>query len=99
MKTFKFSLALFLTVLAGNALATQAAGTGVISFSGAIVEQSCTIEQAQDRTSLSCYRNGKTAVLPVSQQGTQTLLTGVARTQIDWLDKERRQGVLTVTYE
>lgn len=99
MNTFNFSLALFLTVLAGNALATQAAGTGVISFSGAIIEQSCMAEQTQAQASVSCYRNGKTAVLPVSLQGMQTLLTGVARTQIDWLDKERRQGVLTVTYE
>lgn len=99
MNSVNFWLALFFTVWAGSALATQAAGTGVISFSGALVEESCILDQMQDQASASCYRDGRTALSPVSLQAQQPLLAGGARTEINWLDKEHRQGILTVNYE
>lgn len=98
MSKLNFSLALFLMVPAGSALATVAAGTGVITFSGAITEPGCAVQQEQNQISATCYRDSQLKVSPISLQANGTLPSGIARIDVEWLDQARRQGILIVNY-
>ncbi|SUQ37323.1 Uncharacterised protein [Yersinia ruckeri] len=52
-------LGLALICFSGMALADNAANTGTVSFTGAIVDTSCQFEVVVQTLETHCYRNGK----------------------------------------
>lgn len=71
---------------------------GVIRFSGAIVEDSCIVDNTQQDISIGCYRDGKdiNIVLPISDSE-----SNFARGKVDpvkWLDDSETLGLLKITY-
>ncbi|WP_380179318.1 hypothetical protein [Kalamiella sp. sgz302252] len=98
MSHSQLAQALFFIALASSPLVTQAANSGVIHFSGAIVDTGCDMKVEQGQATASCFRDGETEVLPISLQPGKMPLATLAHTEITWLDSERQQGVLTITY-
>lgn len=84
--------------LAGNSQTILSSGT--INFQGSIVESPCTTDTRQNRINVSCERSGQKTVqtLDLQSLGTQQLANNLAETQINWLDAQRKSGILTISY-
>ncbi|MEI2263776.1 hypothetical protein [Erwinia sp. CGal63] len=94
MSSMKFALMFFLAV-PGCALATQSASTGIISFSGAVTVEGDPEQQADAQN----YRDDQVTAAPVSLRIEEMPTDNTAYTDVNWLDSERRHGVLTVNYK
>lgn len=79
----------------------QTAPGGVIHFTGAIVEDVCTVENSQTHVAFSCYRDGKLnrQTLAVKHINEVSLKAAKATAQMQWLDNAHRLGVLQVDYQ
>lgn len=83
------------TALAGEAQAS--AGSGIITFQGAIVSPSCEIDQQSDLIRTSCFKQGKTQVY-ITHPDAQALPAELGQTQVKWLDAQHKMGIMTVNY-
>ncbi|MFK8258163.1 type 1 fimbrial protein [Erwinia sp. AnSW2-5] len=74
--------------------------SGIIHFSGGIVESECTHDIQQQKVVISCERNGqeKSRTLSLNNTDLQSLPHNVGTSQISWLDRQKRLGILTVDY-
>ncbi|CNH93603.1 fimbrial protein [Yersinia pekkanenii] len=86
---------------ASSAQSTQSA-TGIITFSGAIVDSPCDTAVLDQTITTRCYRDGK--ILTRRQTLSRNMpLSGIlpgnlASSRMEWLNPQRSLGVLTVTY-
>lgn len=71
---------------------------GVIHFSGAIVEDSCTIDNTDQDINIGCYRDGKdiNIVLPISDSKSSFPQGEVH--PVKWLNDSETLGLLKITY-
>ncbi|WP_421506650.1 hypothetical protein [Erwinia rhapontici] len=79
----------------------QAQGSsGIIQFSGRIVESECTHKIQQKQVQVSCERNGQARSSHVSLKSTaqQSLPYNLGTSQIRWLDQQHKLGILMVDY-
>ncbi|PKH24355.1 fimbrial protein [Enterobacterales bacterium CwR94] len=76
------------------------ASSGIIHFTGAIVESPCSLQQRGNQMVSSCYRNGQTVTTAQAISSTKnlTLPLNIGTTEMRWLDNERRLGILTAIY-
>ncbi|WP_312241802.1 hypothetical protein [Pantoea sp.] len=90
--------AIFLSTLTFSAL--SAAESGTVTFSGQIVEDICDGSVAGDTPQISCYRDGKWKSQPLSMN-TKTeghLPYNIGKTQLQWIDKAKKIGIMTISY-
>lgn len=100
------SLRLFL--IAGMLFSWLAAGVanaatgGVIHFYGAIVEGPCTVEVADSTAQTQCYRDGQDYTskhqLASLESGSKELPMHLGKSEIKWLDQQKKLGIMTVEY-
>lgn len=71
---------------------------GVIRFSGAIVEDSCTIAHTDQNINIGCYRDGKDTnlVLPIGDSNSSFAQGKVH--PVKWLNDSETLGLLKITY-
>lgn len=74
--------------------------SGIIQFSGRIVESECTHKIQQQQVQVSCERNGQKKFSHVSFKSTtlQSLPYNLGTSQIRWLDQQHKLGILMVDY-
>lgn len=74
--------------------------SGVIQFSGRIVESECTHKIQQKQVQVSCERNGQARFSHMSLKSTapQSLPYNLGTSQIRWLDQQHKTGILLVDY-
>lgn len=97
------AVVMFFASWTGSVMAEQRqpqVGSGIIHFSGMIVESQCTHEVQQKQIQVSCERNGQARFSNVSFKNAaiQPLPYNVGTSQIHWLDEQHKMGILTVDY-
>lgn len=75
-------------------------GSGIIHFSGSLVEDPCTSQVQQQQLKVLCQRNGQTNT---STQGlditkSQSLPFNLGTSQFHWVDRKQMLGVVAITY-
>ncbi|WP_025120608.1 MULTISPECIES: type 1 fimbrial protein [unclassified Serratia (in: enterobacteria)] len=100
------SLRLFL--IAGMLFSWLAAGVanaatgGVINFYGSIVEGPCSVEVADSTAKTQCYRDGKNYTSQHSlanwDGSSKELPRKLGKSEIKWLDEQKKLGILTLEY-
>ncbi|KRW58856.1 hypothetical protein AO726_15175 [Pseudomonas sp. TTU2014-080ASC] len=82
--------------------ATAAEISGVIRFTGSIVEGSCDVIPVHDNVQANCQRNGQDVIsrhaLELAASAPQPLPESIGTSQLNWLDVSRKQGILLVSY-
>lgn len=86
-------------VVAGQSQSGNISGT--VEFYGSIVEPPCTPEIYPYQLKVSCERNGHSRITTVALNNAtaQPLPYNLGRSQVRWLDRQHRLGILTLTYE
>ncbi|WP_323934875.1 type 1 fimbrial protein [Aeromonas caviae] len=84
------------------AQARSATSTGHITFSGAIVEDACHIEQQQDRVQVTCLSGPQQTtdtlnLRQLAQQSPQRLATN--QVSYRWIDSRQTMAIITISYE
>lgn len=97
------AVVMFFASWTGNVMAEQRQlqnASGIIQFSGRIVESECTHEFQQKQLQISCERNGQAKFIHVSLKGSamQSLPYNIGTSQIQWLDPQHKTGILLVDY-
>ncbi|MBC3379675.1 type 1 fimbrial protein [Serratia fonticola] len=102
MKSLRFFLIagmLFSWIAAGVA---NAATSGVIHFYGAIVEGPCTVKVVDSTAQTQCYRDGQNYTskhrLASLQSGSKALPMNLGKSEIKWLDQQKKLGIMTLEY-
>ncbi|ATA24350.1 hypothetical protein BIY26_00355 [Brenneria goodwinii] len=89
------------SLTSGIASASDAA-SGIIRFTGQIVESPCVASAQQAVVNFSCYQEGKQANYRYNTNSAtaanQVLPDLIEETRMDWLNAERTARLLTVTY-
>jgi len=88
--------AALLALMAGPAIA----GSGQITFRGAITQGSCDMNVVQNRIIASCYNpvSGQTGVTTADLSEQQSLDKLPVEVKIRWINPEKNRGVIEVTY-
>lgn len=90
------------SLTAGAASTSTGNVSGIIRFTGQIVEEPCIVSTEQAVVSLACHRDGKpvsykyNALLPVATNN--ALPEVIEDTRMNWINPERTMSVLTITY-
>ncbi|MDH0349526.1 type 1 fimbrial protein [Aeromonas caviae] len=84
------------------AQARSATSTGHITFSGAIVEDTCHIKQQQDRVQVTCLSGPQQTtdtlnLRQLAQQSPQRLATN--QVSYRWIDSRQTMAIITISYE
>lgn len=102
MKSLRFFLIaglLFSWMAAG--LASAATG-GVINFYGSIVEGPCAVEVVDSTAQTQCYRDGQNYTskhqLASLESGSKELPMNLGKSEIKWLDQQKKLGIMTLEY-
>ena len=99
MKTIAVALTL---ATISTAQAVPVTSTGRISFSGAIVEDACRIQQQQDQMQVTCLSGPAqtTETLNLQQLAKQSPLR-LASSQVScrWVDPRHTMAVITISHE
>lgn len=80
---------------------THSAASGIIYFSGEIVEDGCAVAPRQNNIHISCFDSQhqiKTAQIATKAYSPQPLPGNRGTTEMEWLDNSRTTGVVTVSY-
>ncbi|AJI94108.1 hypothetical protein BD65_780 [Yersinia ruckeri] len=95
-------LGLALICFSGMAVADNAANTGTVSFTGAIVDTSCQFEVVVQTLETQCYRNGKIfnqrQVITADSAMTSQLPANVGTSKTEWLNKQHSLAIVTISY-
>ncbi|WP_308737532.1 type 1 fimbrial protein [Serratia fonticola] len=80
----------------------NAATSGVIHFYGAIVEGPCTVKVVDSTAQTQCYRDGQNYTskhrLASLQSGSKALPMNLGKSEIKWLDQQKKLGIMTLEY-
>lgn len=97
-----------LTLIAGMlfswmvASVANAATGGVIHFYGSIVEGPCTVEVVDSAAKTQCYRDGQNYTskhqLATLESGSKELPMNIGKSEIKWLDQQKKLGIMTLEY-
>ncbi|MEC5318525.1 hypothetical protein VSX61_06175 [Brenneria populi subsp. brevivirga] len=90
------------SLAAGAAAASSGKASGIIRFTGQIVEAPCVVSTEQTMVNLSCHRDGKPVSYKYNARSPVTannaLPETIESTRLDWINPERTMSVLTITY-
>ncbi len=81
--------------------AAASASSGTITFTGSIVEGGCSLQPSQQAVQVQCP-SGTSTVNVQSQADLQRLsaqASQISSAKMDWLDRNHRLGVMTITYQ
>ncbi|PTT44571.1 hypothetical protein DBR19_21855 [Aeromonas sp. HMWF014] len=101
MKTIAVALTLA-TLGISMAQATSASSTGRITFSGAIVEDACRINQQEEQMQVTCLSGPKqtTETLNLQQLAKQSpLRLATSQASYRWIDPHHTMAVITISHE
>lgn len=98
MNTYKLTCVSLLTTLLAFSPYGRSASTGVVHFSGAIVDSGCSVAMSQQDVSVGCYNNGKTTYTKTSVYASKIEFPSGKISKIKWIDANKKLGVMTVTY-
>ena len=84
------------------AQARSATSTGHITFSGAIVEDACHIEQQQDQVQVTCLSGPQQTtdtlnLRQLAKQSSQRLAT--SQVSYRWIDSRQTMSIITISHE
>lgn len=86
----------------GSASASESFGIGggQVNFSGQIYQPACRIQVSQANVTSECAEQGKFRQRALNVSTTRALAFNENRTeaQLAWLNAEKREGILTVSY-
>ncbi|CNI00754.1 Uncharacterised protein [Yersinia pekkanenii] len=86
---------LLLTYIPSASSATD----GIITFTGAIVESPCSINNLQHAVDIECYRNGNNTHTITPLNSSQINFPGGKATGITWLNTAHTLGIMNVEYQ
>ncbi|MDX5626459.1 MULTISPECIES: hypothetical protein [unclassified Brenneria] len=90
------------SLAAGATSASTGAAGGIIRFTGAIVEGPCVVSTKQAAVGLSCHHGGKQASYQYNARSAKAFSKGlpefIDNARLQWINPERTQSVLTITY-
>lgn len=92
------SASISLMLLANIPLANSAS-SGVIRFTGAIVEGGCSFNNTQRTVDIGCYNNGKETHTKASIKSSKINFTQGEVTGIKWVNASHTLGIMNVTYQ
>ena len=94
------AIVIFFASWTSNVMAEPQNTSGIIQFSGRIVESECTHKIQQQQVQVSCERNGQAKFSHVSFKSNelQPLPYNLGTSQIRWLDQQHKLGIFMVDY-
>lgn len=83
--------------------ASHAGSTGgVIHFYGSIVEGPCVVKVADSTAQTQCYRGGQNYTskhqLESLESGRKELPMNLGKSELKWLDQQKKLGIMTLEY-
>ncbi|CNE15757.1 hypothetical protein QVN42_06365 [Yersinia nurmii] len=95
-------LSVALVLFSWTALANGAATSGIVRFTGSIVDAPCQIDFSAQTLATRCYSNGKNLsqrqVITAGMDTTSNLPGNLGTSEIQWLNKERNLAIVTINY-
>lgn len=97
-KKFACTLASISIILLNILPLTAQAASGMITFSGAIVNESCQVNNSNENINVKCYSDGKIQSTTAPINASNINFTEGQVKNIKWINDEHTLGIMNVVY-